>query len=225
MLLLLGAALTASFLDCLNPTAIAQTLLLQAMAPKKRHTLFFILGIGLANLLLGLAIYFGIASWVTRLLSALTSAYPLPFYGAEIAAGTLLLFFGLRLIVRTRKGIAGEGDSQLKTPTQLTPFSLFCLGAAFCAVELTSALPYFGFLTMLASMDASSPIAMAYILLYNFIYILPLFLVYAGYNRLRGTVVLQRLECVLQRISAYVVPVVLTAFGPLLLLHGVFSLL
>ena len=77
---------------------------------------------------------------------------------------------------------------------------------------------------MLAGLGPSLPLAMGYILLYNFIYIFPLLLVYAGYNRLRGTAGLQRLERGLQRISAYVVPVVLTAFAVLLLLHGTFSL-
>ena len=56
MLLLLGTTLTASFFDSLNPSAIAQQLLLQAMVKRKRHVLFFILGIGLANLLLGLGV-------------------------------------------------------------------------------------------------------------------------------------------------------------------------
>lgn len=224
MLILLGTTITASFLDSLNPSAIAQQMLLQAMTPKKQHTLFFILGIGLANLLLGLAVYLSIAAWVTRLLSALTSAHPLPFYGAEIAAGVLLLLLGTRWIARTRRNAACAGDAQPKAPAQLTPLSLFCLGAAFCGVELTSALPYFGFLAMLAGLGPSLPLAMGYILLYNFIYIFPLLLVYAGYNRLRGTAGLQRLERGLQRISAYVVPVVLTAFAVLLLLHGTFSL-
>ena len=186
MWILLGTMITASFLDSLNPSAIAQQMLLQAMTPKKQQTLFFILGIGLANLLLGLAVHLGIAAWVIRLLSGLTSAHPLPFYGAEIAAGVLLLLLGTRWIARTRRNAACAGDVQPKAPAQLTPLSLFCLGAAFC--------------------------------------ILPLLLVYAGYNRLRGTAGLQRLERGLQRISAYVIPVVLAAFAVLLLLHGTFSL-
>ena len=73
--ILLGTTLTASFFDSLNPSAIAQQMLLQAMTKKKRHIWFFILGIGTANLLLGLAIYYGIASCVSRLLARLTEEY------------------------------------------------------------------------------------------------------------------------------------------------------
>ena len=62
MLILLGTTLTTSFFDCLNPTAIAQQMMLQAMVNNKRHTLFFIFGIGSANLAIGLAIYYGIAA-------------------------------------------------------------------------------------------------------------------------------------------------------------------
>lgn len=67
MLVLLGTTLSTSFIDCLNPTAIAQQMLLQAMVKRKRHALFFIFGIGLANYLLGLAVYYGVLSWVTQL--------------------------------------------------------------------------------------------------------------------------------------------------------------
>lgn len=222
MLLLLGAALTASFLDCLNPTAIAQTLLLQAMAPKKRHTLFFILGIGLANLLLGLSVYFGLIAWATQALSRLAAAYPVPLRAAQAAAGAVLLLLGLRLLRRARCGTA---DAQAAAPASLAPLSLFLLGAAFCFLELSSALPYFGFLALLGSRAPALPVVLLFLLLYTFVYVLPLLLVYAGYNALRGTALLQRLERVLQRVSAYVVPGVLSAFAAFLLLHGLFSLL
>ena len=72
MWLLLGTTLTISFFDSLNPSAIAQQMLLQAMVKNKRHILFFILGIGLANFIMGLAIYYGIASLISLLLSHLT---------------------------------------------------------------------------------------------------------------------------------------------------------
>ena len=41
MWFLLGTTLTASFFDSLNPSAIAQQMLLQAMVKKKRHICFF----------------------------------------------------------------------------------------------------------------------------------------------------------------------------------------
>ena len=84
MLLLLGTTVTASFFDSLNPSAIAQQMLLQAMVKHKRHIWFFIAGIGTANLLLGLAIYYGIATWIARLLAQVTAAYSVPVCGAAV---------------------------------------------------------------------------------------------------------------------------------------------
>lgn len=81
MWLLLGTTITASFFDSLNPSAIAQQMLLQAMVKQKRHTLYFILGIGTANLAMGLAVYYGIAAWASVLLEKLVGAYPQHMYG------------------------------------------------------------------------------------------------------------------------------------------------
>ena len=44
MWMLLGSTVATSFLDSLNPSAIAQQMLLQAMVKNKRHIWFFIGG-------------------------------------------------------------------------------------------------------------------------------------------------------------------------------------
>ena len=154
MLLLLGAAITASFIDSLNPSAIAQQILLQAMVKSKRQILFFISGIGLANLTMGLAIYYGSASWIVQAYSAVTTAYPVYPYGSETATSLLFLTIGIRLIVKTVRCQSNDNLEKISTPTPpawLALLSLFFIGAAFCGVKLTSALPYLGLLAMLAS--------------------------------------------------------------------------
>ncbi len=95
MWFLLGTTLTASFFDSLNPSAIAQQMLLQAMVKKKRHIWFFICGIGTANLIMGLAIYYGIATWVSKFLTKIVNAYPLYVYGAAAIGGIVLLGAGI----------------------------------------------------------------------------------------------------------------------------------
>ena len=224
MWLLLGTTLSTSFIDCLNPTAIAQQMLLQAMVKRKRHALFFIFGIGLANYLLGLAVYYGVLSWVTQLVQNAAARFPAYTCGVEITAGLVCAVIGIFLIQRTRRNSAEDGD-ETKTPASLNPLSLFLMGIVFCGLEMTSALPYFGFLAVLAGYGLGFPYVAAFLLLYDFVYILPLLLVYLGYNRLRDTAFITRLEYVLARIAAYVVPVVLTAAGVFLLVHGVWSLL
>lgn len=54
MLILLGTTVTASFFDSLNPSAIAQQMLLQAMVKNKRHIRFFYSGYRTCQLCSGL---------------------------------------------------------------------------------------------------------------------------------------------------------------------------
>lgn len=62
-------------------------------------------------------------------------------------------------------------------------------------------------------------------LIYNFMYVLPLILLYFGYNKLQGTTMIKRIENLLIKIAAYVVPVVVTLIGILLLYYGMSSLI
>ena len=101
-------------------------------------------------------------------------------------------------------------------PAQLSPVSLFIMGAAFCMVELTSAFPYFGFLALLTSYHLIFPLALLFMLIYNFMYMLPLILLYFGYNKLQGTTTIKKLESVLDKVSSYIVPVVVSLVGILL---------
>ena len=103
MWMLLGSTVATSFLDSLNPSAIAQQMLLQAMVKNKRHIWFFIGGIGSANLILGLAVYYGIAAWVSALFSQAVERYPQHIYGAALGAGMICLLAGFRLIARKKR--------------------------------------------------------------------------------------------------------------------------
>ncbi len=167
MLILLGTTITASFFDSLNPSAIAQQMLLQAMVKNKRQVWFFILGIGSANLIMGLAIYYGVSAWVARMLMGIIAAYPLYVYGTAVVLGLVCMATGICLMVRTRRGLTartgGESDmGAVKVPDRLSPLSLFVMGVAFCAVELTSAFPYFGFLAVLTSYDPAFLLVLIY---------------------------------------------------------------
>lgn len=87
-------------------------------------------------------------------------------------------------------------------------------------MELTSALPYFGFLAVLAQYRLAFLPTFLFILLYDFMYVLPLILLYFGYNRLQGTAAIQKLERALGRVSAYLVPVIVNLAGVLLAGYG-----
>ncbi len=220
MLALLGTAITASFLDSLNPSAIAQQMLLQAMVKKKRHTLYFILGISLANCVLGIAIYYGVVQNVARLWNGLLIAYPFHLSIGEVAAGIACLTAGGVMTLQVMKSTSNQSVSEGKVPNQLKPGILFVMGAVFCGIELTSALPYFGFLAILTTYQLSAPYVLAFITLYTFIYAFPLILVYFTYNRIQGSVLIKKLEKGLSVAASYIVPVAVGLLGFVLLFDG-----
>ncbi len=69
------------------------------------------------------------------------------------------------------------------------------------------------------------PLALLFIMIYDFMYILPLILLYIGYNKLQGTAAIRKLERVLDKVSSYIVPVVVSLVGILLGYYGVTSLM
>lgn len=220
MFALITTTLSASFVDCLNPSAIAQQFLLQAMVKKKSHTLYFIFGIGLANYVLGLAVYYGFIEWIKKFLESFVVKYPYYTAAGAVFAAVVMFCAGGVLIAKAKRSGNNE-DEKAKTPSSLSPVSLFIMGAAFCAVELTSALPYFGFLAVLASYELALPGVLLFILIYDFVYVLPLLIVYFGYNKLQGTKAISVVEKVLKKASDYVIPVVLIVCGIFIFYKGI----
>lgn len=198
-------------------------MLLQTMVKNKRHIWFFILGIGMANFVLGLAIYYGIAAWVSELLTKVIETHQWQASGVALSAGVLCLLLGGRLIARTKRSAKRglEETAKRKNPSQLCPLSLFFLGTAFCAVELTSAFPYFGFLAILTGYHLTVPSVLLFVMIYNLIYVLPLILLSAAYNQLQDTALIKRIESALGNVAAYVVPMAITLAGALLVYCGV----
>ena len=101
MWVLLGISITTSFFDSLNPSAIAQQMLLQTMVKNKRHIWFFILGIGMANFVLGLSLIH-----ICPVIAGLRQRSFLPalwnFY-RHFTQGLLLVCYNQSLVNKERK--------------------------------------------------------------------------------------------------------------------------
>lgn len=85
----------------------------------------FICGIGTANLIMGLAIYYGIATWVSKFLTKIVNAYPLYVYGAAAIGGIVLLGAGIRLIIKTRQSNAEKTIMDVRKPKMSKPLPSF----------------------------------------------------------------------------------------------------
>lgn len=62
-------------------------------------------------------------------------------------------------------------------------------------------------------------------MIYSFVYTLPLILLYFGYQKLQGTAILIRIERMLSGVAGYVVPVVVVLCGAFLCYFGINALL
>ena len=235
MLELFGSVISMGFLDSLNPTAIAQLLLLLAAIKKKRNIWYFIIGMALCNLVMGLAVYYGAASVAAGLAFRLKERFPDGFFAVSAALGATLLFSGAFMLIRlilkganksprdSKAASAAEEKARLdkrgaRLPTgELSPLPLLLMGGVFCFMELTSAMPYFGFMVILSASEPSLPVTVFFLSAYTFIYILPLIAVYLGYRRLRDLGPIKRLESALERVSSFILPAALAILGSLIL--------
>ena len=219
MSVLVITCLSAGLLDSLNPSAIAQMMLIETMVRKKKNVWFFMLGIGLANFVLGLLILYGIVNVLESLLSiiverhaGIVSSFALILSLALLIAGTVML---IKVI---RKGSAKNENQEVNSTgvSALSPAALFLMGAAFCLVEITSAFPYFGFIAMLNGHTVSFITSVLFLLFYNFLYVLPLILVHLAYSHLRGTGTIRKIENIMETVSRFIVPAFLIIISVIL---------
>lgn len=180
------------YFDSLNPSAIAQQMLLQAMVKRSAIFGFYLWHWNskfdngpchlLRNCYMGIKISYENRQCVSAVCvwGGGNRRYR-PFGGWNPA------YHQDKTKQRWKNNNGCEETENVKAPAQLSPVSLFIMGAAFCMVELTSAFPYFGFLALLTSYHLIFPLALLFMLIYNFMYMLPLILLYFGYNKLQGT--------------------------------------
>lgn len=87
----------------------------------------------------------------------------------------------------------------------MKPAALVLLGAGATLMELTTALPYFGFLAVLFSFHLPTGQLIFILTLYNLIYMLPLMLLYALYRfrQAQFNQLYEKLRRRMDRVAAY----------------------
>lgn len=176
-----------AIVDSLNPSLfIAQLYLFTTPKPIPR-ILTYIAGILTVNYLGGLLILSGLRTLIGAALVALSSGV---LFGLQLALGLAILGFGLWYKAATSE--VGEA----KKPRSLSLARTFLFGMAVMVNELTTALPYFVALERLSQEQLPLAGNLVSLLLYNFIFALPL-LAFVGlflWLRSRFTVTIERIN-------------------------------
>jgi cytochrome c biogenesis protein CcdA len=231
MLFVIGLA----FVDCLNPTTIGAMALLLTLVKKVQHSLIFLASTFITYYMGGLALYFGIDRYLSRLIHWIIDRYAAPLYVSEIALGILLFGISLRGLIRqirirrfrrvqatTETPEPGAADSIIP----FHPLGLFVFGVGSTLSDLPTAFPLLALIGKLV--EARIPlVAMLLILfLYVLIYVLPLIVLYAVYQKKREQT--HRLAVWFQKsivwFNRYLLPPLLMAAGAWILYDGWISL-
>lgn len=196
---LISLTLITSLIDCINPFAMAQQFVLQGMVKKKNHIWYYIIAIGLTNLIGGIFAYYGLISSISNMLNNLIAKYGNVLYLIELTIGILFfILFGVLIhklkaelmrknITRTEgvEEVSEEGEIVEKIKS-VTPLALIALGVGATISEIITALPYITYLTLLYNYQLGFIEVVLLLLVYNLVFILPLVVMYFMFTKARG---------------------------------------
>jgi cytochrome c biogenesis protein CcdA len=154
--------------DSLNPSLIVAAVFLTLGAHPIRRSLMFTITAFVVTLAGGLAIALGLGDLILSLLPKLSRTAK---YDVIAVVGVLVMCGGAALWWR-RDALASEPSDSHREPA--VGGSAVLLGAGIAAVELLTAFPYFAAIAMVVGSSVSASGKVFLLVLYNFIYVLPL---------------------------------------------------
>lgn len=186
---LIVTLLATSSVDSLNPIGITQQFILQGMVKKPRHIWCFILTTAVVNIFFGYLVYYGVVKVVSDLLTGLMAKYALTVFMFETLFGIVLLLFSILWLLKRKKKYSRTNDNTcLLTKSafknkfkHIKPLTLIYIGVLSTVSELTSAVPYFVFLSVVGTYHFSFGMLTIVLMLYNIVYIVPFVLLYVVY--------------------------------------------
>lgn len=232
---LLFSTIGTSAADSINPIAISQQFVLQGMVKKTKHIWFFIISIAVTNFFSGLLAYFGLIAPISNFVKQIIKQY-----GQSVF--TLELIIGIGFLVAVGHSLQNKKITELKNQIpnfqfemkddeqkaksrikSVSPLSLTILGIVATLSELTSAFPYFAFLAILFQYKLSLFSVTGILILYNFIYSLPLIILYFIYikaqNKFDSFYIFIKTK--MEKWAAILLPIVFGIIGTLLIFHAI----
>ncbi len=223
MLELLAVLTPIALIDSASITPLGLVPLATILAGKRRFsTAFaFLAGLFVSYLIMCLLFLFGLSAFLMRMNVWLNYRWNNPEpadFGIQILVGLVMLVFGLR-IAEKRKSKSGGREIQ----SGVTPAAAFGFGFLMNVVGFPGALPYFAAADRIAQADPSTTIAVAAVVYYVLIFVLPLTAVV-----LLRALLGQRMDAAIQAIQGFfntwgkrLMMVLLILLGVILVVDGV----
>ena len=173
-----------------------------------------------SSMLLGhTAAYLGGGIVLALFIEKITAYFAKP-HAVDFIIGLILGLILLWLAVKSRKDTGKRPD---ENEPQLTVLSAFSFGAVVNFVALPFAIPYFAAIDQILKADFSAAQAVGALIAYNLAYALPFALVplLSAVMGERARPLLARVNVVLERISGFLMPLLLGAIGLALVVDAV----
>jgi cytochrome c biogenesis protein CcdA len=210
VLSLIGIAIV----DSLNPSLFIAQLVLLATARPTARVLTYIAGVLFIMLVGGVMILAGARQFVT---DAIASIIPTTGVILLFIVGLIMLFAGWRI-----KWNVPTSTTPGKQPHSLHPIATFGFGMVVMINEITTALPYFVALERIAAARVDLATTAMLLILYNFVFALPLFVFLAAYLYMRERFISQ-MDALNRWITKWIPRITKIIFiggGAVLVLHG-----
>ncbi len=228
MFTVLSTTLIAGLIDGLNPIALTQQFVLQSKIKSPYHILSFIFANSLINYIFGLVFYFGFSNWIMQAFTWINNHYPAFWAITSLLVSAFIIIYLIYKFViqsKTDTNQVEKTDHQIKNPddNHLSPASLFMIGAATCAAELSSAAPYLALLGYFAANSVTGLQATILLAFYSFIlYVLPLYGLFfmSLFFNSKLTTIYSQVAQWLDFTITYILPLILAFIALALLWYG-----
>ncbi len=217
MIDLLITLTSLALVDCLNPATISTQafLLIGTQKPQRRATAHA-LGVYVAYFLIGFLIVFGIGELLKQFF---TYSLGTVEYAILLVMGSVLIFIAYRMNSKQQSTL-GKYMDKVRT---LSPAKTFFFGFFSTFMDIPTAFPYFAAIALLIGVQLPFMGLTALLLIYDFIYILPLLILLGVYLITRGKCasLLQKINDKITMWSVKIAKIFLILIGALLIVVSI----
>jgi cytochrome c biogenesis protein CcdA len=217
MIDLLITLTSLALVDCLNPATISTQafLLIGTQKPQRRATAHA-LGVYIAYFLIGFIIVFGLGELLKQFFTYTLGTIE---YAVFLVVGSVLIFLAYRMKTKQQSTLSKYIDKV----RNLSPAKTFLFGFFSTFMDVPTAFPYFAAIALLISLQLPLMGLTALLLIYDFIYILPLVILTGVYLATHGKCasLLQRINDKITMWSVKIAKVFLILIGALLIVASI----